>query len=125
MPQKATLFARRSDAGSPKMSRGAFLLLERDASTGEILERVRFPAIPNCALWRDCHPIVMGSHDLRTEWLFHSGGPAGVSGGHRRGGPHRADSSASAAHRFSRAKSDGDGVRARIRGSSGRGHGLL
>src|SRR6266851_2404172 len=28
MPQKAMLFARKSDAGSPKVSRGAFLLME-------------------------------------------------------------------------------------------------
>src|SRR2546430_14789644 len=114
MPQKATLFARRSDAGSPKMSRGAFFLLERDASTGEILERVRFPAIPNCALWRDCHPIVMGSHDLRTEWLFHSGRPAGVSGGHPRGGAHPGGSPARAAHPFLSAQAGRGGVAAPV-----------
>ncbi len=125
MPQRAALFARKSDAIRPKVSRGAFLLKRWNSASGEILER-------GCA--SDLEKRLHGSYrsfaflcDVvpRPERFFDSFGVPSLSGSYRRNRPHRSRSPVNQPYRIARAKLNRNRLRAWLAGSSRWGHRVL
>src|SRR5229473_7451719 len=125
VPQRAALFARKSHAIRPKLSRGAFLLLTAILWSGEICERSRTSAPRKRLLGRRRSLAFLRGVVACSEHFSDLFGIPSLSGSYRRNRPHGSCPPAGQPYRVARAEFDGNRLRAWVAGSSRRRYRIL